>query len=127
MRIKDMNLDGYNQGKHRENHSLSLDHVYKKSALFTHDYGYNYVFFTLLMMMMRHKGEIGHLQHLYISDELMNCCFRFFNNIFDIFKVVIPNNKFYYDWKEHGVENIPRKWRQIFLDSINKGYDHDKM
>ena len=56
----------------------------------------------------------------------MKCCIRLFNQIFDIFKIVIANNKLYYDWKDHGVEDIPWKWRQIFLDSINKGYDHAK-
>ena len=77
--------------------------------------------------MILHKGEIGHIQHPYKSDELMKCRLQFFNHIFDIFKVFIPNNKSFYEWEGHGVENIPRKWRQIFLDSINKGYDHDKI
>ena len=43
----------------------------------------------------------------------------------DILKLVIPNNKFFYDWERRRVENNPRKWRHIFFDSLLPGYVHD--
>ena len=92
----------------------------------TQDDGYNCGVFTLLMMMMRHKGEMGHLHRHYTSDELMECRLRIFYLINDIFKVIIPNNKFFYDWEKHGVTNNYRKWTKIFLDSLLPGYNHDK-
>ena len=77
------------------------------------------------MMIMRHKGENGHLQHAYTEDELKKCRVRLFNHILDIFQVVIPINKFYYDWKEHGVQNNPWMWKQKIIDSVKPRYDHD--
>ena len=53
-------------------HSSSLDHSDLKNAEhFTQDDGYNCGVFTLVMMIMRHKGEMGNLQRHYTSDELM--------------------------------------------------------
>ena len=60
-----MNLDGFNQENHSKNTSSSLDHgVLNNAENCTQDDGYNYGVFTLLMMMIRHKGEMGHLQRI---------------------------------------------------------------
>ena len=83
-----------------KNASPSLEHGVLKNK----DDGYNCCVFTLLMIMMRHKGEMVHLQRHCISDKLIECRLRFFNLINDIFKAIIPNNKFFYDWEEHGVQ-----------------------
>ena len=61
------------------------------------------------MTMMRHKEEMVHLQPHSTSDELMECRLRFFNIINNIVKGIIPNNKFFYAWEKHGVENNARK------------------
>ena len=76
--------------------------------------------------MMRHTGDTEHLQLHNTSDELIYYRLRLFNLIIDIFKIIIPNNKFFYDWEEHGVKQNPQKRRQIFLDSLLLEYDHDK-
>ena len=76
-------------------------------------------------MMIGSTGEIQQIQSSYTRDHLMQCL-RFFNIINDIFKVIVPQNKFYYNWEEHGVKNNPRRWRQIVAESIAQGYDHRK-
>ena len=96
MGVKYTSLDGHNQWKHSEKgNSSSLDQgVLKNVKNCTQHDEYNYGVCTLLMTMVCHKGEIEHLQHPYTIDELIKCHLRFFNDFFDIFKVVIPNNKF---------------------------------
>ena len=128
MGIKDVSLDGYNQGNDSENNNYSsLDRgILTNAENCSQDDGYNCGVFTLLVMMMRHKGDMGHLQRHYTSDNLTECCLRFFNLINDIFKAIIPNNKFFYAWEKYGVKNNPRKRRYVFLDSLLPGYGYDK-
>ena len=76
--------------------------------------------------MMGIKGDIQQIQRAYSRDGLVQCCPKFFNIINGIFKVVVPQTKFYYTWEEYGVENNPRRWRQIVVESIRQGYDHKK-
>ena len=56
----------------------------------------------------------------------MQCHLQFLNIINDIFKVVVPQTKFYYNCEEHGVVHNPRRWWQIVVEIIRQGYDHKK-
>ena len=105
-----------------KNTSSSLDHgVLKNVEICTQDDGYKCGVFTLLMMMMGHKGEMRHLRRHYTSDKLTECCLRFFNLIDDMVKVIIPNNKFFYDREEHGVEKILGSGGKYFLIAYFQG------
>ena len=46
---------------------------------------------------------------------------NFFNLINYIFKFIIPNNKFFYDWEEHGVEKILRSGGKYLLIAYFQG------
>ena len=69
-----MSLDRYKLGKDSAgNNYSSLDHgALTISANYSQYYGYSCGIFTLLMMIMRRKGEIGYLQHAYTKDKLNN-------------------------------------------------------
>ena len=53
------------------------------------------------MVIMRCKGEIGCLQHAYTEDDSKKYRAQLFNNIYNIFRVIIPKNDYYYNWKEY--------------------------
>ena len=128
MGVTDMGLDGYNEGFHKDLLiSSSLDHgVLQTSENCTQKDEINCGVFTLLVMMIGSKGEIQQIQRAYPRNYLKQCCLRFFNLINDIFKVVVPQTRFYYNWEEHGVVNNLRRWRQIAVESIAQGYTHKK-
>ena len=125
MGVTGMGLDRYKQGFNRYPIiSSTLDHrVLKTPENCTQEDGYNCGVFTLLMMMMGSKGEIQQRQRTYTRDDLIWCCLQLFK---DIIKVAVPQTKFSYNWEEHRVDNNPRRWRQIVVNSIAKGYDHKK-
>ena len=73
MGIKYTSLDGYNQVIDMDIiNSSSLDHGFFKTAEnCKQEDGYKCGVFSLLMMMMRSKGNIRQIQRAYTEDDLM--------------------------------------------------------
>ena len=85
MGIRDTNSKEFKATDNSVNSYSTLDHVVgENNGLCQKSYGYNFLIFTIMKMMMRCHGQQRFLEEKYTEEDLTKCRIKVFNLIFDV-------------------------------------------